>query len=256
MPEQDFPFGQFGAFGRAASVYKTLLVLLFSYIYLGYDSSLPCSSSSCLQSAHGRPVPPSPSPSPAPSTTPRRFSASTITVPCCRRASSASSTPSSDPPIRATRPGYRVTRHSTCPPTPASSCGMKNAPYLPIMGANPAVEYHFTVDNVPQEGPDYEPDLNLIFFSRLRSHPSAQYVIDLNHEPPSLHQRTADPPLVVPCGSTYHQGLIYWCGSATRNGIYVPGGVCAECDDGQGEAGVEQLTMLGPGIRGRDGTGS
>ncbi|KAA8649551.1 SMP-30/gluconolactonase/LRE family protein [Aspergillus tanneri] len=92
-----------------------------------------------------------------------------------------------------------------------------------ILGPSPEVEYHFTVDNVPHEGPTYEPNLNVIFFSRLRSDPPAQYVIDLNNDPPTLEQRISDPPLVVPCGSTYHNGLIYWCGSASRNGIYVPG---------------------------------
>ena len=126
--------------------------------------------------------------------------------------------------------GATDTYASTFVPDPSFSL-LSNASFLvfdearapDILGPNPIVDFIFPLDNVPHEAPTYEPNLNQIFFSRLRPDPPAQYVIDLNTEPPTLEPRIFDPPLVVPCGSTYHAGLIYWCGSATYNGIYTPG---------------------------------
>ncbi|KAK6084705.1 SMP-30/Gluconolaconase/LRE-like region [Seiridium cupressi] len=92
-----------------------------------------------------------------------------------------------------------------------------------VLGAQPRVEVHFSVDNLPHEGPVYEPNLDVLFFSRLRPDPPSQYVVDLGVEPPTLSRRTFDPPVVVPCGATYHDGLVYFCGSAMRSGKYVPG---------------------------------
>ncbi|PYI00537.1 lactonohydrolase [Aspergillus sclerotiicarbonarius CBS 121057] len=127
--------------------------------------------------------------------------------------------------------GATDTYASTSVPEDPSFSLLSNASFLifdearapDILGPDPVVDFIFPLDNVPHEAPTYEPNLNLIFFSRLRPDPPAQYVIDLNTEPPTLEQRIFDPPLVVPCGSTYHAGLIYWCGSATYNGIYTPG---------------------------------
>jgi hypothetical protein len=92
-----------------------------------------------------------------------------------------------------------------------------------VLGTRPRVEVHFSVDNLPHEGPVYEPNLDVLFFSRLRPDPPSQYVVDLGVEPPTLSRRTFDPPVVAPCGATYHDGLVYFCGSATRSGKYVPG---------------------------------
>ncbi|PYH93833.1 lactonohydrolase [Aspergillus ellipticus CBS 707.79] len=127
--------------------------------------------------------------------------------------------------------GATDTYASTSVPSDPTFSLLSNASFLifdesraaSILGTDPSVDFIFPLDNVPHEAPTYEPNLNLIFFSRLRPDPPAQYVIDLNNDPPTLEQRISDPPLVVPCGSTYHAGLIYWCGSATYNGIYTPG---------------------------------
>lgn len=128
-------------------------------------------------------------------------------------------------------PGYTDTYASTSVPGDVSFEAVGAADFLlydairgaEILGDEPTLQFMFALDDVPHEGPTWEPELNLFYFSRLRAEPKAQYVVDLNVEPPTLETRVSDPPLVVPCGSTYHEGLIYWCGSATQSGNYVPG---------------------------------
>ncbi|KAF4177947.1 hypothetical protein CNMCM8927_000595 [Aspergillus lentulus] len=127
--------------------------------------------------------------------------------------------------------GHTDTYGSTSVPSDPSFSLIDNASFLiwdldravDILGPNPQVETLFTVDDLPHEAPVYEPNLNIFLFSRLRPDPPSQYVVDLDQDPPTMELRTFDPPLVAPCGATYHAGLIYLCGSATRNGKYVPG---------------------------------
>ena len=89
-----------------------------------------------------------------------------------------------------------------------------------VLGGNPQVEFLFTVSAVGHEAPVYEPNLNLFFFSALQANTSYQYVVDLNVDPPALSKRTSNPPINLPTGATFHDGLIYTSGSATTNGIF------------------------------------
>ena len=92
-----------------------------------------------------------------------------------------------------------------------------------ILGANPQVEFLFTIPAVGHEAPVYEPNLNLFFFSALQANTSWQYVVDLNVNPPTLSKRTSNPPINLPTGATFHDGLIYTSGSSTTNGIFTAG---------------------------------
>jgi hypothetical protein len=126
-------------------------------------------------------------------------------------------------------PGHADTYGSTVVKDDASFSLIANADFLiwdlaqayGILGATPTVEIMFNVDNLPHEGPVYEPDLELILFSPLKPPPSL-YVIDLKQDPPTLEKKVTDPALFGP-GALYHRGLIYFCGSATRSGDYVAG---------------------------------
>ena len=126
-------------------------------------------------------------------------------------------------------PGHADTYGSTVVPDDPSFQLVSKANFLiweldqaaEILGPNPTVENVFQVDNIPHEGPVYEPDLNILLFSPLRPPPSL-YMIDLNEEPPVLSSKTYDPP-VFGSGAIYHQGLLYFCGSATQSGQYVAG---------------------------------
>ncbi len=91
-----------------------------------------------------------------------------------------------------------------------------------ILGPNPSVDFMFTLPLLGHEAPVYEPNLNLFFFSVLDPDTPTQYVVDLNQNPPTLSNRTANPPIILPTGATYHAGLIYMSGSTTTNNINTP----------------------------------
>ena len=86
-----------------------------------------------------------------------------------------------------------------------------------ILGPNPSVDSMFTLPLIGHEAPVYEPNLNLFFFSALDPATPSQYVVDLNQNPPTLSNRTANPPILLPTGATYHAGLIYISGSTSTS---------------------------------------
>ena len=92
-----------------------------------------------------------------------------------------------------------------------------------VLGPNPSVDFMFSIPLAGHEAPVYEPKLNLFFFSALQADTPSQYVVDLNQDPPTLSMRTANPPINLPTGATYHDGLIYMSGSTTTNGVFTPG---------------------------------
>lgn len=89
-----------------------------------------------------------------------------------------------------------------------------------ILGPNPELEFMFTIPLASHEAPVYEPNLNLFFFSALQTNTPSQYVVDLNENPPTLSNRTSNPPINLPTGATFKHGLIYTSGSTTTNGVF------------------------------------
>ena len=89
-----------------------------------------------------------------------------------------------------------------------------------ILGPNPEVDFMFTIPPVSHEAPVYEPNLNLLFFSALQANHSSQYVVDINENPPTMSNRTSNPPINLPTGATFSNGLIYTSGSTTTNGVF------------------------------------
>lgn len=71
----------------------------------------------------------------------------------------------------------------------------------------------------PRLRPDHQPPLLL----QAPRNETSQYIIDLSATPPTLSTFTSHPPTIVPAGGTFHAGLVYWCGSATHSGTYIPG---------------------------------
>ncbi|SMR52351.1 unnamed protein product [Zymoseptoria tritici ST99CH_3D1] len=92
---------------------------------------------------------------------------------------------------------------------------------LDILGNNPTYEVVLNVSNTPHEAPVYVPSLNKIFLNDLAATLS-QLVIDLNSEPPTISDFTSDPPVLIPNGGTFHNGLIYWATAAGNT--TAPGG--------------------------------
>ncbi|OJJ78519.1 SMP-30/gluconolactonase/LRE family protein [Aspergillus glaucus CBS 516.65] len=79
-----------------------------------------------------------------------------------------------------------------------------------LLGETPSVDFIFAVSPwALHESPTFVPGLNKIFFSEL-SPILEQFVIDLNAEPYTLSQFKANPPIYVPNGGFYHDGLIYY----------------------------------------------
>jgi sugar lactone lactonase YvrE len=93
-----------------------------------------------------------------------------------------------------------------------------------ILGSSPSVEFIFPIAIEGHEAPTYAPNVNKLFFSKLNGEESSQYVIDLSQPTLSLENVTSNPPTLVPAGGTYHEGKIYWCGSAAAGiGNFSPG---------------------------------
>ncbi|KAE8148713.1 putative lactonohydrolase [Aspergillus avenaceus] len=79
-----------------------------------------------------------------------------------------------------------------------------------LLGESPSVDFVFPVNPwALHEAPVFVPGLNKIIFSEL-SPILEQFAIDLNVDPPTLSQFKADPPIYVPNGGFYHDGLIYY----------------------------------------------
>lgn len=99
---------------------------------------------------------------------------------------------------------------------------------LEVLGPDPSVEFMFRVAPVNHEGPVFVPDLNELYVTQMQVGYLPQLVIDLNQSPPSLSYQEADPPLYLPSGGTFHEGLIYYsclggnitAGQEFRPGIY------------------------------------
>lgn len=94
---------------------------------------------------------------------------------------------------------------------------------LDILGDTPSVRLVFNVSEVIHEGPTYVPAQNKLYFSQVGP-PGAlhQYVVDLNHEPPTLSQFLTAPPMYAPLGSWYHNGMVYW--AVSGNNASLPDG--------------------------------
>ena len=60
----------------------------------------------------------------------------------------------------------------------------------------------------------------------------SQLVVNLNDDPPTLHDYSLDPPVFAPNGETYHNGLIYWAASGGFNDV-----------DGAGEQRISLRTI-------------
>lgn len=79
-----------------------------------------------------------------------------------------------------------------------------------LLGHSPSVDFVFSVNPwALHEAPTFVPGLNRIIFSEL-SPILEQFVIDLNANPPTLSTFQADPPIYVPNGGFYHEGIIYF----------------------------------------------
>ncbi|KAI1151991.1 lactonohydrolase [Nemania diffusa] len=100
---------------------------------------------------------------------------------------------------------------------------------LQILGRNPSVDFMFEVEKLSHEAPVYSPTTNELYFSRLQTGFLPQLVVDLNHDPPTLSERLANPPIYAAAGARYHKGLIYFStvggngsleGHSFRPGIY------------------------------------
>ncbi|KJY02462.1 lactonohydrolase like protein [Zymoseptoria brevis] len=92
---------------------------------------------------------------------------------------------------------------------------------LDILGDSPTYEVVLNVSNTPHEAPVYVPSLNRIFLNDLAATLS-QLVIDLNSEPPTISDFTSDPPVLIPNGGTFHNGLVY--GATAAGNSTAPGG--------------------------------
>lgn len=97
-----------------------------------------------------------------------------------------------------------------------------------ILGETPTFEYMFSIPHAPHEAPVYVPRTHELWFSQLERGFLPQFVVDLKSEPPSLSQRTTNPPLYAPTGARYRNGsIIYTSGGLNRSladqSSFVPG---------------------------------
>ena len=95
-----------------------------------------------------------------------------------------------------------------------------------VLGPNPILDFVFMVDPVGHEGPVYIPELNKLYITQIQLDFLPQLVVDLNQSPPSLSYQVADPPIYVPTGGYFHNGLIYYStigGGVVNNQTYRPG---------------------------------
>ncbi|OGM46077.1 lactonohydrolase [Aspergillus bombycis] len=90
-----------------------------------------------------------------------------------------------------------------------------------VLGDAPSVEFVFSVDaNHIHESPVFVPTQNRIYFSELSTN-LPQLTIDLNQDPPTLSQFTADPPIYIPNGGFYHNNTVYF--SVAGSNASIPG---------------------------------
>ncbi|KAI0105035.1 lactonohydrolase [Nemania sp. FL0031] len=109
-----------------------------------------------------------------------------------------------------------------------------------ILGPNPSLEFMFEVESVSHEAPVYSPVTNELYFSRFQTAFLPQLIVDLNHEPPTLLERVANPPIYAVSGARYHKGLIYFStigGNASLEGHHFRPGIYT-LDPRTGESSV------------------
>ncbi|KAL7619416.1 hypothetical protein AAE478_009955 [Parahypoxylon ruwenzoriense] len=106
-----------------------------------------------------------------------------------------------------------------------------------ILGPEPSLDFMFIVELVSHEAPVYSPPTNELYFSRLQNGFLPQMVVDLNHDPPTISEQLAKPPIYAPSGARYHDGLIYFStiggnasldGYSFRPGIYTVNPITGE----------------------------
>ncbi|KAJ6090086.1 hypothetical protein N7467_005302 [Penicillium canescens] len=87
-----------------------------------------------------------------------------------------------------------------------------------ILGETPTFEYMFSISHAPHEAPVYVPRTHELWFSRLEQGFLPQLVVDLRSDPPSLSQKTTNPPLYAPSGARYRNGsIVYSSGGLNRS---------------------------------------
>ena len=136
--------------------------------------------------------------------------------------------PTQDPPYEATTisddPSWDLTAG-------ADFLVFDRARGLELLGPAPKNEFRFTIAEVFHDAPVFNPPTNELYFSQLAPGFLPQLVVNLTASPPSLSEKTADPPLYSGSGAWYNGGLIYYCvgggnrsilqsGTVSRPGIY------------------------------------
>jgi hypothetical protein len=84
---------------------------------------------------------------------------------------------------------------------------------LELLGPNPSVKLMFNVSADVHEAPVYLPEQNLFVFSQLSVGQLPLFAVDLNQSPPTLSEFTPDPPIYVPNGAYYSDGLVWFAAS-------------------------------------------
>ncbi|KAH8433834.1 uncharacterized protein LDX57_011470 [Aspergillus melleus] len=87
---------------------------------------------------------------------------------------------------------------------------------LELLGSQPSVETVFHVSQDVHEAHVYLPDQNKLVFAELAVDQLPLLSVDLNHDPPVLSEFTTNPPVYVPNGAHYSDGLV-WFGASGGN---------------------------------------
>ncbi|KAE8386082.1 hypothetical protein BDV23DRAFT_187642 [Aspergillus alliaceus] len=87
---------------------------------------------------------------------------------------------------------------------------------LEILGPSPSVEIMFNVSDDVHEAPVYIPSQNRLVFAELAVGHLPLLSVDLNRHPPVLEHFLPDPPIYVPNGAYFKDGLV-WFGASGGN---------------------------------------
>lgn len=87
---------------------------------------------------------------------------------------------------------------------------------LEILGPRPSVETMFNVSKAVHEAPVYIPTQNRLVFAELAVDQLPLLSVDLSANPPILSEFITDPPVYVPNGAYYSDGLV-WFGASGGN---------------------------------------
>ncbi|PGH17652.1 hypothetical protein AJ79_01014 [Helicocarpus griseus UAMH5409] len=108
-----------------------------------------------------------------------------------------------------------------------------------ILGKEPQLEFMFEIPMQPHEAPVYVPTTNELYFTRLQKDYLPQLVVNLAAEPPTLSEKTANPPIYAPSGSRYRNGSIIFCSGGLNDTVdgkhYRPGIIKLDPRSGKSE---------------------